>query len=78
MKKKDLKRENEQLRKEMGILITDPESPEAHMIRVQWAFAKEVKKQMDTGQPVDVPKLMGLVGKMLYPYQKNFDQDDKG
>lgn len=71
MKKKEiieqLAQENDQLRKEMGILIEQPESPEAHVIRVQWHFAQEVSKQFETGDPVDVPKLMGLVGKMLNP-----------
>ena len=81
MKKKEiieqLARENEQLRKEMGILVEKPDSPEAAVIITQWFFAQEVSKQFETGEPADVPKLMGLVGKMMYPAQKESAMEEE-
>lgn len=74
MKKKELKRENEQLRREMGILIEDPDSPEAAAIKMQWYFAQEIKKGFEGGN-IDIPKLLGLYGKMMNPVTKEDSLD---
>ena len=82
MKKKEiikqLVREIEDLHKEIETLIEHPDSPEAAVLRTRWEFTKEIRKQMDTGEPVDANRLYGLVGKMLYPEQKRRAKDDNG
>jgi len=70
MKQQELERENEILRKEIKILVTDPDSPEAHVIRCQVIFARELQKSHKTGEPLDIPKLLGLYGKMMSGGQK--------
>lgn len=71
MRKKiqELEVENNDLRREMGILVEKPDSPEAAAIVMQWFFAKEIEKGYETGQ-VDIPKLLGIYGKIIQKPKK--------
>ena len=77
MNKKQLKQENDELRREMRILAMKPDSPEAHVIRMQTVFAKELEESHKTGAPLDIPKLLGLYGKMMNPIPKSGLTDTK-
>jgi hypothetical protein len=65
----ELEDENKQLRHEMGIMIEKPDAPEAAAIVMQWVFAKEIEKGYETGE-VDIPKLLGVYGKLINPIKK--------